>query len=297
MSYHCGDIIEYVGMTIDFASRPGAAVVTMKQITQDIIDTSEVQRPAATPATADLFTVTESERLSQQREDYFRKFVAKILYLAKRARPDVLLPTAFLTTRATVCTEEDMNKLVRVIGYIKATSERGIVVEFGDRPRLRSYIDAAYGIHERDGKSHTGGSLVFGKGGPLYVTSVKQSIVTKSSTESELVAFSDVSSEVVCLRNFAIGQGYPVEPAIIYQDNISTMHLIDNGGPCSKRSRHIDIRHFWVMEKITDGSIEVQRCPTEVMWANVLTKPVQGAQFAVERQGLTNWDVEETLAQ
>ena len=46
VSYHCGDIIEYVGMTIDFASRPGAAVVTMKQITQDIIDTSEVQRPA-----------------------------------------------------------------------------------------------------------------------------------------------------------------------------------------------------------------------------------------------------------
>ena len=44
VSYHCGDIIEYVGMTIDFASRPGAAVVTMKQITQDIIDTSEVLR-------------------------------------------------------------------------------------------------------------------------------------------------------------------------------------------------------------------------------------------------------------
>ena len=297
VSYHCGDIIEYVGMTIDFASRPGAAVVTMKQITQDIIDTSEVQRSAATPATADLFTVTESQRLSQQREDYFRKFVAKILYLAKRARPDVLLPTAFLTTRATVCTEEDMTKLVRLIGYIKATPDRGIVVEFGNHPRLRSYIDAAYGIHERDGKSHTGGSLVFGKGGPLYVTSAKQSIVTKSSTESELVAFSDVSSEVVCLRNFAIAQGYPVEPAIIYQDNISTMHLIDNGGPCSKRSRHIDIRHFWVMEKIADGSIEVQRCPTEVMWANVLTKPVQGAQFIVERQGLTNWDVEESPAQ
>ena len=39
----------------------------------------------------------------------------------------------------------------------------------------------------------------------LYVTSVKQAIVTKSSTESELVAFSDVTSEIVCMRNFAIG--------------------------------------------------------------------------------------------
>ena len=51
----------------------------------------------------------------------------------------------------------------------------------------------------------------------LYVTSVKQAIVTKSSTESELVAFSDVTSEVVCMRNFAIGQGYtqPNQPSYI----------------------------------------------------------------------------------
>ena len=183
-----------------------------------------------------------------------------------------------------------MDKLHRTIGYIRGTPERGIVIEFGDKPRLRNYIDAAYGIHDRDGKSHTGGSIVFGKGGPLYVTSVKQAIVTKSSTESELVAFSDVTSEVVCMRNFAIGQGYPAEPAIVYQDNISTMHLIDKGGPCSKRSRHIEIRHFWMQEKIADGSIVVERCPTEVMWANMLTKPVQGAQFIVEREGLTNWE-------
>ena len=68
------------------------------------------------------------------------------------------------------------------------------------------------------------------------------------------------------------------------------MHLIDNGGPCSKRSRHIDLRHFWMQEKITDGSIVVEHCPTEVMWANMLTKPVQGAQFIEEREGLTNWE-------
>jgi hypothetical protein len=42
-------------------------------------------------------------------------------------------------------------------------------------------------------------------------------------------------------------------------------------------------------EKIADGSVSVVRCPTEIMWANLLTKPLQGAQFLVERQGLTNW--------
>jgi hypothetical protein len=76
-----------------------------------------------------------------------------------------------------------------------------------------------------------------------------------------------------------------------YQDNNSTMTLIANGGPCSKRSRHIDIRYFWTAGKIADGTIEVVRCPTEIMWANMFTKPLMGAQFVVERKGLTNWVV------
>jgi hypothetical protein len=67
------------------------------------------------------------------------------------------------------------------------------------------------------------------------------------------------------------------------------MSLVDNGGPCSKRSRHIDIRHFWMAEKIADKSMTVVRCPTTIMWANVLTKPTQGVQFVTEVTGLTNW--------
>ena len=120
----------------------------------------------------------------------------------------------------------------------------------------------------------------------------KQPIVTKSSTEAELVGMSDVCSEVISLRNFVIAQGQPVAPAIVLQDNNSAMALVDRGGPCSKRSRHIDIRHFWVAEKVNDGSVKIVRCPTEVMWANILTKPLGRTQFVAEREGLTNcWNM------
>jgi hypothetical protein len=276
-------------MTMDFKSQPGAMKVTMKQMTDDIITTSKVERKYRTPAVDELFTVTESPKLSKLDESFYRTNVAKALYLAKRARPDILLPVSFLTTRSVACTEEDLTKLYRVLGYIAETPDQGITVEFGDNPRVRAWVDAAYGLHDSDGKSHTGASLVFGNGGPLYQTSVKQNIVSKSSTEAELVAFSDVASEVLSLRNFSIGQGYPPTPAVIYQDNNSTMTLIANGGPCSKRSKHIEIRHFWMTEQIDAGRVIVERCPTEVMWANLLTKPLQGSQFIIEREGLSNW--------
>ena len=87
-----------------------------------------------------------------------------------------------------------------------------------------------------------------------------------------------------------IAQVYEVGPAIVYQDNMSCMALMKRGGPGSDRSRHINIRHFWLCEKVADGEVIIEHLGTEHMVANLLTKPVQGAQFVRERRGLTNWE-------
>ena len=42
VSYHEGEVLDYIGMTLDFQKLPGKACITMKQITDDIIDTSGV---------------------------------------------------------------------------------------------------------------------------------------------------------------------------------------------------------------------------------------------------------------
>jgi len=82
----------------------------------------------------------------------------------------------------------------------------------------------------------TGCAVVLGEGGPVYNKSTKQKIVTKSSTEAELVALSDSVSQSIHMRNFLIAQGYFMGPIIVYQDNMSCMALVKKGGPCSERS-------------------------------------------------------------
>ena len=154
---------------------------------------------------------------------------------------------------------------------------------------VKAYIDAAYGVHQDSGKSHTGCVIVLGAGGPLLAKSSKQKIVTKSSTEAELVGLSDTATLAIHLRNFVLDQGYEIGPAVVYQDNMSCMALMKRGGPGSERSRHINIRHFWLSERVDKGEVVIEHLGTEEMFANVLTKPVQGAQFAKERMGLTNW--------
>jgi hypothetical protein len=51
------------------------------------------------------------------------------------------------------------------------------------------------------------------------------------------------------------------------------MQLEVNGSfSSSKCTKHIKCRYFFIHNKIKDGDLTVQYCPTEIMWADVLTR-------------------------
>lgn len=285
-----GAIVDYIGMTFDF-TKAGEVSVTMDNCIADILSTSKVTKVTSSPATKALFDVRDAKKLSKMDAEYFHTHVAKMLYLAKRVKPECLAAVAFLSTRVTMSDEDDMAKLTRLLGYVLGSRNTGITFRIGETMSLKVFIDAAYGVHSDSGKSHTGCVIVLGDGGPIYAKSCKQKIVTKSSTEAELVGLSDTASQAIHTRRFLIAQGYEMGPATIYQDNKSCMALIKRGGPGSERSRHIDIKFFWLSERVTSGEVVIEHLGTEDMFANILTKPVHGAQFEKEKRGLTNWTV------
>jgi hypothetical protein len=291
---HDGPVVDFVGMTFDFNARRDAKQVEVTQhgMTDAIVAESGVTRSKSTPATLELFEVDEaSPPLDAPGAKAFRSAVAKVLWVGKRTRPEVLAAVGFLSTRVTRATEQDAGKLQRVHQYLYGSGRRGIALGVGEEGvGVRAHIDAAYGVHSGTGRSHSGCSISLGKG-PVYVASKGQKIVTKSSTEAELVALSDMASQAIHVRGFVSEQGHAVGPAVIYQDNLSCMALMKKGGPCSERSRHISIRRFWVKERADLNEVSVEHLSTTKMHANVLTKSVVGEQFVTERQGLTNWEL------
>ena len=70
---------------------------------------------------------------------------------------------------------------------------------------------------------------------------------------------------------------------------MSCMALMKRCVPGSERSRHINIRHFWLKQKVDSEVVIIEHLQTEEMLANILIKSVQGAQFDGEKDGLTNW--------
>jgi len=149
------------------------------------------------------------------------------------------------------------------------------------------YVDASFAVHF-DFRSHTGAVVTLGDG-PISVDSSRQKLNTKSTMESEIVGASDGSNNIFYLRNFLIEQGYRMGPAKLYQDNQSTLAILKTG-QMSKRSRHINIRYFYLKDRVDQGEFELEYIPTDEMLADLLTKPLQGEKFRMLRDRILNWN-------
>ena len=82
------------------------------------------------------------------------------------------------------------------------------------------------------------------------------------------------------MQQFLEEQGWLDSATMVYQDNTSSILLERNGCSSSmKRTKHMNIRYFYVTEQVRKKAIRVAHCPTEEMVGDFFTKPLQGALF------------------
>jgi hypothetical protein len=152
---------------------------------------------------------------------------------------------------------------------------------------LKWYVDRSHNTHW-DCKGHGGVMFTMGKGATSSY-SRKVNLNTRSSTETELVVSDMYMPEMIWLLQFIEVQGYDVECVGLYQDNITMQMLIRNGRFLSGRKiKHVKAKFFFIKDRVDKGGIKVIDCPAEEMWADILTKPLQGLAFRTMRAELMN---------
>jgi hypothetical protein len=198
-----GKIHDYLGMVIDFNTK-GKVKITMKQYIESMLDElpSDMDGEAGTAAANHLFEVNMKNpiKLGEEKAEMFHHNTAKLLFLCKRARPDIQTSIAFLCTRVKSPDEDDYKKLTRVMQYLRGTINLPLILEANSMNVIKWWVDASFAVHP-DMKSHTGAMMTLGKGA-IYGTSTRQKLNTKSSTESELVGVNDVMPQVLWTRYF-----------------------------------------------------------------------------------------------
>ena len=92
----------------------------------------------------------------------FHKVVAQLLYLCKRARPDIGLAVHYLCTRVKGPTKDDVLKPERLLGYLKSTVHMPKMIIKDDKMNgIDAYIDAAFAAHQ-DGMGQSRGAIMMG---------------------------------------------------------------------------------------------------------------------------------------
>ena len=283
MTVSRGKVHKYLGMTLDYTVR-GQVKISMFDYVEEILTAFAKAEPkgAGTKSSAapeSLFKVDEDcEKLPASKAMEFHNLVAKTLYATKRARPDTCTAIAFLTTRVRAPDKDDWAKMVHLMKYIRGTRTLPLILSANGSGILKWWVDAAFAVHPNM-RGHSGGGLSMGRGFPI-LGSTKQKLNTRSSTETEVVGADDFMPAVCWTRYFMDAQGYPIKDNVLYQDNMSSMLLEKNGkASSSKRTKHINIRYFFITDRISKGEVTVKWCPTGDMIGDYATKPLQGALF------------------
>ena len=283
MAVSRGKVHTYLGMALDYTTR-GQVKVTMLDHIEDLIVAFEKAEPKGggtktSAAPENLFKIDEDcEKLAPKKKEVFHHLVAKTLYVTKRARPDTCTAVAYLTTRVREPDKDDWTKMVHMMKYIRGTRKLPLILSANGSGILKWWVDASFAVHPNM-RGHTGGGLSMGTGFPI-VTSTKQKLNTRSSTETEVVGVDDCMPAMLWTRLFMEAQSYGVHESILYQDNKSSILLEKNGkSSSSKRTKHINVRYFFVTDRIEKRDLSVEWCPTEDMIGDFMTKPNQGALF------------------
>ena len=140
ITMNVGPNVSYLGMNFKFTA--GSCTVSMEGF-------HPPSGRSPSPAAENLNDVDESLPLDSDRKAIFHTITAKLLYLAKRVRSDLLVAISYLTTRVHCPNESDQLKLERVINYLSSTQVDCIILTppQGEPLLVTAFVDASNCAH------------------------------------------------------------------------------------------------------------------------------------------------------
>jgi hypothetical protein len=252
-------------------SQPGYILNLMSRFNIDT--TTTIHYPNSPMSSSDMIDPTTIPLTPVQQSLYMR-IVGSVLFLSTRSRPDISFVVNYLTLFMTKASQNHLDICFKLLKYIWKTKDLTLNFNGSLGINFHVMVDSSYASHI-DRKSHYGISVhMNSKSGSCISISKKGTILALSSTEAEYIGMYEASKIIMWLRQLLTELGYPPpHPTILYEDNKSAIHIVENGND-KGRTKHMDVRCHLIRDLVTSGVTKVQYMPTESMVADILTKPL-----------------------
>ncbi|KAJ3559232.1 hypothetical protein NM688_g461 [Phlebia brevispora] len=226
--------------------------------------------PAKTPLPDGYIPLDYKGPVDPARHSKYQMVIGSLLYLMLGTRPDISFAVTKLAQHSANPSDKHLQKVLYICRYLQGTREYQLVFNGATQQGLAAYTDVDWGTDPNHRRSQTG-FVIRLAGGAFSWSSRTQKTVAHSIMESEYMALSDCSRQVVWVRQLLNELGLPLKPTPISVDNQSAIFTTTNP-IMERRSKHIDIRYHYICEVIERNEVEVLHIASEDNPADMFTK-------------------------
>lgn len=208
----------------------------------------------------------------------YREAVGSLMYAAVTTRPDIAYAVGLASRHLENPDANDIIAVKQIFRYLRGTADYGLMFTSNHSATLIGYCDADLG-GDPDTRRSTSGILFMYNRTPIYWRSKRQTIITTSSTESEVVCLSETIKILTVLRRLCKELGLITSSATkIFCDSQSAIKIAISETNQS-RTKHLAIKAAFAREKLDNKELIIEHIRTDSQLADILTKATTSAQF------------------
>src|SRR5579859_2165350 len=281
-----GELKFFLGFQIK-QLKEGTFLCQIKYI-QDMLKKFDMEKakPIKTPMASNGHRDLTQEGKSVDQKLY-RSMIGSLLYLCA-SRPDIMLSVCMCARYQANPKECHLTAVKRILRYLVHTPNLGLWYPKGSSFDLLGYSDADWAGCKVDHKSTFGTCQFLGRSLVSW-SSKKQNSVALSTAEAEYVAAGACCAQLLWMRQTLSDYGCEYNNIPLLCDNESTIKLANNPVQHA-RTKHIDIRHYFLRDHEAKGDIAIRHVSTENQLADIFTKPLDESRFYALRSELNILD-------
>jgi transposase InsO family protein len=244
-------------------------------------DCNSTSTPMETAAAHDLMAAADSYQASLTLTRDYQSIIGGLMFAATCTRPDIAFAVNRLSRYCANPTEAHYAAAKRVLRYLAGTVNHYLtyIGTAEPHPQLVGYSDADWAQDADDKRRSTSGYVFLMCGAAISWQSKKQSTIALSTTEAELMAITSSMKELLWFRTQLGGLHLDsTQPTTLLVDSQCAIDIANNS-KISDRSKHIDVKHFFIREHIEAGTVKLQHIPSAEQAADTLTKPLHRVAF------------------
>ena len=289
-----GEVHSILGMLIKrdraaktlFISQPSYSENTLKRLGM------ENCKPGSTPLEVGKKFCKLTEGAEPFDSQTYQKAIGCLTYASTATRPDIAAAVALLSKYSSNPGKEHWMGVKCIFRYIKGTLKYGLKFSADNKERILHGFSDADWVGDIDTRRSTSGYVFKVTNATVSWCSKRQASVAKSTTEAEYISLSLAAQEAILLRRLLFDIGCDVDsPTVIYEDNHGAIELSKNP-KFHNRTKHIDISHHFIRERVLSKEILVNYCPTDNMTADIMTKGLSRNKFEKFRDLLSVYPVD-----